>query len=226
MSGINAEELDKEVLPFLSPGSRPDVRSIAMEYLLGLTGTADGQRFIANRQNYVKAILGILNDEHPAIAKDAYLALVNLTTNETTSWLLLNLDSHKDFLFDLLKYVLEPSSKQADFACMLLANLSRGEKCATKIVKLMIEKKEEVGFDKLITVFCTVDHNKDAKMHYLGSLLSNLSQIKEARYYILAKERCVVQRLLTFVQYEGSLERRGGVIGTLRNCCFETGIPR
>lgn len=33
--------------------------------------------------------------------------------------------------------------------------------------------------------------------------------------------RCVVQRLLPLTQYADSTVRRGGVVGTLRNCCFE-----
>lgn len=35
--------------------------------------------------------------------------------------------------------------------------------------------------------------------------------------------RCVLQRLLPFTQYQASVVRRGGVIGTLRNCCFDHG---
>lgn len=35
--------------------------------------------------------------------------------------------------------------------------------------------------------------------------------------------RFVVQRLLPFTQYEASVVRRSGVIGTLRNCCFDHG---
>lgn len=35
--------------------------------------------------------------------------------------------------------------------------------------------------------------------------------------------RCVIQRLLPYTQYEESSTRRGGVVGTLRNCCFDHG---
>lgn len=33
--------------------------------------------------------------------------------------------------------------------------------------------------------------------------------------------RCLLQRLLPFTQYEASAVRRGGIVGTLRNCCFD-----
>lgn len=37
----------------------------------------------------------------------------------------------------------------------------------------------------------------------------------------LSSPRCMLQRLLPFTQYEGSAVRRRGVVGTIRNCCFE-----
>jgi len=37
------------------------------------------------------------------------------------------------------------------------------------------------------------------------------------------RERCVIQRLLPYTEYEHSHIRRGGVVGTLRNCCFDAG---
>lgn len=33
--------------------------------------------------------------------------------------------------------------------------------------------------------------------------------------------RCLVQRLLPYTQYAGSVIRRRGAVGTLRNCCFD-----
>jgi hypothetical protein len=35
------------------------------------------------------------------------------------------------------------------------------------------------------------------------------------------KNQWIFQRLLSFVEYEESTIRRGGIIGTLRNCCFD-----
>ena len=39
--------------------------------------------------------------------------------------------------------------------------------------------------------------------------------------YLLDKDQFVFQRLLSFVEYEDSNLRRGGIVGTLRNCCFD-----
>lgn len=35
------------------------------------------------------------------------------------------------------------------------------------------------------------------------------------------RTRNVIQRLLPFTEYTDSIVRRGGIIGTLKNCCFD-----
>lgn len=35
------------------------------------------------------------------------------------------------------------------------------------------------------------------------------------------RDRSVIQRLLPFTEYTDSLVRRGGIVGTLKNCCFD-----
>lgn len=35
------------------------------------------------------------------------------------------------------------------------------------------------------------------------------------------RKRSVIQRLLPFTEYADSIVRRGGIIGTLKNCCFD-----
>ena len=80
----------------------------------------------------------------------------------------------------------------------------------------MVDKKETIGFDKLMQVFCRENYNKFAKLHYLGPLLSNLTQIKDARLALLDKEHYVIQRLLPYTEYADSLVRRGGIVGALK----------
>uniref|UniRef100_A0A8C7X6P6 Protein HGH1 N-terminal domain-containing protein n=1 Tax=Oryzias sinensis TaxID=183150 RepID=A0A8C7X6P6_9TELE len=81
--------------------------------------------------------------------------------------------------------------------------------------------QEDVGLAKLVDIFCAEAYNAKANLHYLGPLLSNLTQLPEARHTLMDRDRCVFQRLLPFTQYQASVIRRGGVVGTLRNCCFD-----
>ncbi|NXN30013.1 HGH1 protein, partial [Nycticryphes semicollaris] len=57
----------------------------------------------------------------------------------------------------------------------------------------------------------------------LGPLLCNLSQLPEGRRELLDRSRRSVQRLLPFTQYKDSTDHRRGIVGALRNCCFEYG---
>ncbi|EMP27283.1 hypothetical protein UY3_15633 [Chelonia mydas] len=119
----------------------------------------------------------------------------------------------------LLHRLLDPGYAFADQVCTLLSNLSREEATCRQVFRAVQE--EGLGLARVVEAFCTEGYNKKAALHYLGPLLSNLSQLPETREFLLDRSRCVVQRLLPYTQYEASAVRRGGVIGTLRNCCFE-----
>lgn len=188
-------------------------------------GGEEGCQFISNDEYYLNAIIELARDpSQPDIMRDALLALVNLSTDPEIARKIISLDSQSDYILHLLKSVLQPDFDYARIATSILCNLSRHENCAGFVVKSILENKDDVGFDKIITAFCTIGYNKNSSLDYLGSFLSNLTQLRETRQYILDKERCVVQRLLPFTEYEGSLMRRGGVVATLHNCCFETGV--
>ena len=170
------------------------------------------------------AIVQLAYDKNqPAIMKDALLAIVNLTTYAAAAVKIATLDTQPGFILDLLNLAVKQDCSYADIICSILANMSRQEECAGVIIKTILENQATVGFEKIISAFCTIGYNTDAKLHYIGSLLSNLTQLPDTRHYILDKNRCVVQRLLPFTEYKDSVMRRGGVIATLHNCCFETG---
>jgi hypothetical protein len=223
MAEVSEVEI-KEFLPFLSNDLRPDVRAMAMQYFLGISGSRKGCDFLRDHPACISAIVRTTSDSQDVIAKDAFLAIVNISADEGLSWRLLHLDSHPNVICDLIKYVMDADSVHADIACMVLSNLSRSDRCSKVFVQQMIDLKDSIGFDKVVEVFCKENYNKNAKLHYLGPFLCNLTQVKEARKYVLDKTRCVIQRLLPYTQYKCSLIRRGGVVGILKNCCFETGI--
>ena len=57
--------------------------------------------------------------------------------------------------------------------------------------------------------------------HYLATSLSNLSQLRAVREGLLSKTSPLIENLLIFTEHS-NLKRRGGTIGTIRNCCFDT----
>ncbi|XP_056130342.1 protein HGH1 homolog isoform X2 [Lampris incognitus] len=211
LSDMEAEEL----LRFLTPDTRPDVKGQATEYLMGLSVNRDGCCFLRSQPDILVALVGLTSDPSVAIVKDCYHTLINLSAHETLHQVLVN---EANVLPMLIKNLVEPDYMFAERICTILTNLTRHEKTCRTIFKVM---QEGLSLSQLVDIFCSEGYNKLASLHYLGPLLSNLTQLPEARIYILDKERCVVQRLLPYTQYQMSTVRRGGVIGTLRNCCFD-----
>ncbi|XP_016317891.1 protein HGH1 homolog [Sinocyclocheilus anshuiensis] len=206
----------KELLSFLTLEMRADVKGQATGYILGLTGNRDGCRYLRSKPDFLKALVTLTCDPSIAIVKDCYHALINLSADETLHQPLVK---ETDLLARLFQNLLDPEYMFADRICTILSNLSRHERTCRDVFNTLQEQK--IRLDKVVEIFCMEGFNKKASLHYLGPLLSNLTQLPEARHFILDKDKCVIQRLLPYTQYEESSTRRGGVVGTLRNCCFE-----
>nr|CAG4640999.1 EOG090X08WK [Eulimnadia texana] len=206
-----------EIFQFLTLDSRIDVKSLALHHILGLTGTKEGRELLKGHIGSIcKHLFVLLDDLQPAVAKDALLALLNLAADkdlvpEITS----NCQSEIEKLVHNI--ILNPESNLADPACAFLANLTR-PKLGTEAVYPLLEK----DLDKIVDAFCQESFNKKgANLHHLASVLSNLSQLPSMRNYLLDQSKCMLQRLVTFTDYEKSIIRKGGVIGLLKNCCFD-----
>ncbi|KAF7644675.1 hypothetical protein LDENG_00217770, partial [Lucifuga dentata] len=204
----------EELLSFLTPATRPDVKGHAVEYILGLSGNRDGCRYLRTKPGLLTSLFALTSDPSVAIAKDCYHILINLSADDTLHQVLVK---EVNIVPALLKNLLNPEFPFADQICTIFSNLTRHEKTCKHVFQVL---QEEAGLAQLVEVFCAEGYNKKASLHYLGPLLSNLTQLPEARNYIMDKDRCVVQRLLPYTQYQASAVRRGGVVGTLRNCCF------
>lgn len=168
-------------------------------------------------------MLTLLNDNNEVISKESALSLVNISAHEDNVATLLDLDLEEkskiviqrkpqNIVKTVLDFILDKNSHICDPCCMILSNLSRSPRYTEKIIDLM--EKADVTFDVLINAFTRNKYNnKGANLHYLGPVLSNLSQSVHVRKYILDRDRCVIQRLLPFTEYKDSHIRRGGIVG-------------
>ncbi|XP_075881269.1 protein HGH1 homolog isoform X2 [Nelusetta ayraudi] len=204
-----------ELLSFLTIGTRADVKDEATGYLLGLSGNSDGCSFLCSKPDLLTALFALTHDPSTAVVKQCYFIFVNLSAVEASHQVLVE---DLKVLPELYKNLMDPDYLFSDQICSIFSNLSRNEDTCKTVFKVL---QEEVGLPKLVDIFCTEGFNKHAKLNYMATLLSNLTQLPEARNLMLDKDRCVIQRLLPFTQYQASVVRRGGVIGTLRNCCFD-----
>ncbi|XP_077996162.1 protein HGH1 homolog [Glandiceps talaboti] len=208
----------EEFLQFLTLDTRLDVLSVALQHILGLTGSVEGIRLLQSDMRYHSALFTLFRHPQEAIAKDAYLAVLNLSADEKMA---------RTFVFEydavvsnFVEYILKSDSVFADQVCAILTNITRNVECCKKVLKEIEEG--DFGLVQIVEVFCNENYNPKNKLHYIGPFLSNLTQLPEARKFILDKDRCVIQRLLPYTQYEASATRKGGIVATLRNCCFET----
>ncbi|XP_041348916.1 protein HGH1 homolog [Gigantopelta aegis] len=225
MDASTTEKMEKEILPFLNRSARPDVKSIALEYFLGMTGSEDGRKFIASGNGYLGAIVSLTTDSQQGIAKSAYFSLVNLMTEEDTAWYVLNMKEYPNLCLSLLQYVVKPDSDHADIVASILSNMTRSQRCAVKVAEVVsacTDNDQCVSLEKIIQTFCKLEHNPKANLHYVATILMNLTQVPTVRHKMMDKQRLLLQRLLPFTEFSDSKIRRAGIIGVLKNCCFET----
>ncbi|XP_012503413.1 PREDICTED: protein HGH1 homolog [Propithecus coquereli] len=212
--GPGPEVAAAKLLPFLAPGARADLQAAAARHVLALTGSGPGRALLAGQPALLRALAEL------APGRDAALALVNLAADPGLHEQMLAADPRLPAC--LLGRALDPQWPWAEEAAAALANLSREPvPCAALMAVLAAAEPGAPGLEQLVHALCTPGYNARAPLHYLGPLLSNLSQRPAARAFLLDPDRCVVQRLLPLTQYPDSSVRRGGVVGTLRNCCFE-----
>lgn len=220
------ETLEEELSQFLTPEANPALKVLAAENLMGLTGTEEGQAFLRNSDSLLSGVVVLASDRILEVKERALKTIINISGDDSTSWKILNFKSCEERMAEWLKQMTDSSYRNADLMCKMVSNLTRGEKCAERVSKWILNGKDDSNcvIEKMVLALCTVKYNEHADLHYMAAVLSNLSQIREIRAFIMDKEKCIFQRLLPFTESQGSIIRRRGVIGVLKNCCFDTGL--
>lgn len=177
-----------ELLPFLMPGARADLQAAAVQHVLALTGAGSGRTLLAEKAALLRALVELAVAPAPAPSRDASRALVNLAADPSLHRQLLAADP--ELPGRLLLCVLDPQWPWAEEAAAALANLSREPApCAALVEKLVATEPERLGLERLVIALCTPSYNAAAPLHYLGPLLSNLSQQAEVRAFLLDPDR-------------------------------------
>ncbi|EZA56027.1 hypothetical protein DMN91_003275 [Ooceraea biroi] len=221
----------REIVQFLNHDARLDLKAIALEHVLGVTATADGRELLLKLPEILKQLVILMQDSSVPISKDAALALINITGDESGTKAMLiisegsNSTEDKKYSLNLvevcMRAIMDKSSTLADPCCMILSNITRPLYLVDRVVALV--EQTDFAWDTIVSAFTAKQYNTTgAKLHYLGPVFSNLSQSSHVRRYLTDRDRSVIQRLLPFTEYPDSIIRRGGIIGTLKNCTFDT----
>lgn len=133
--------------------------------------------------------------------------MVNLSKNQK---ICANLYEHLD---RVIASVLDERSVFADYASMLLANISQHEHCHLAICEHL---------PRLLNVFIMGrEYNPKASYDFIGNVLARVSTCAEGRKYFLANGSEAFFRILSQT-LSSQLIRRGGAVSTIKNCLFES----
>lgn len=206
----------EELLQFLKPESRLDLKHIALDHLVGLSASEDGIKTLLQNNQIIQHVIDLTDDKYEDVAKNALLVLVNITSSPAGASHVLLVD--KKLLQRLTGYVLNPEKKDADAACMILSNITRQEDELETCINSILPKLNDI-----LNAFVEIDFNKKgSNLNYLAPMVSNLSCSHRIRKWLTDENPHIpLIKLLPFCNYERSSIRRGGAIGTIRNLCFD-----
>lgn len=212
------DQLD-ELVQFMAPDARKDLKSASCMHIKQLTGTKEGIDLLSSNAKILKCILGLIRDTEKFTSKDAMRTLVNISAEESGACSLLELQA-VDVIEEMVKCIEDKDYAHADFACGVMANLTRPKHlCQIVFDRLNAETNK---LDGLVFVLCQMNYNKHgAKLHLLAPVITNFSQLPEGRRQLMDHGKCVFQRLLPFTEYHESKGRRKSIIAAIHNCCFE-----
>ena len=213
-----------KLLDFLLPSSRGDLKGVALEHLLCMSGSEEGCAFIGQRSDLLEAILGLMFDDSAVITKEVQKCMINLTAEEKVVRALLGLECSlklKEVSLLLLQQCLDPQQTNA-MVCSILMNMTRVPECAVFVADLVLET-QSLGLASFVDTLCYLHANKGATLTAVSTLLMNLTQVSRVRQGLMAPPAHLLLHLLPLISLSSSLASCRGIVGVVRNCCFETG---
>ncbi|XP_024519146.1 protein HGH1 homolog isoform X2 [Selaginella moellendorffii] len=209
-----AEELD-ELLMFLSSPA-PNLRKAAVDIIEGLTGSDEGIAKLSTKLSILLPALVQLLAGNKLVAKPAAGALVNLSQDQEVGEMLLELGAVAGAMDQIGK-----QGQDVDkLMVMLLVNLTTLEPGARLLCEEGDEKLKGLHMSRLVRLFSRTPEEGDDAYEHVGAILVNVSRTDLGRKLMLDTKRGLLKQVLRQCDSK-SLVRRRGVIGTIRNCCFE-----
>jgi len=119
------------------------------------------------------------------------------------------------------KHITDEQSDLADPWSMVLSNLTRVESLVHEILDTL--ERDDQTLPRLAKAFAQLDYNKKkAKLHYLAPIFCNLTQVPRGRELCCHGKYQLLEKLLPFASFEGSVVRRGVILGETVACAKES----
>lgn len=209
-----ATELE-ELIGFLSFPS-PSVKKAAVGIVRDYTGSEDGLQSLAKYSSLVIPSLSNLLAEKTEFSKPAAEALVNLSQNTELGKKMVDVGIIKTAMDIIYMKDCEISA----FLVMLLVNLTQLDAGIHSLLQSDDEKMRGLYIMKLVRSFCTSSSEKDDPFGHVASVLVNISKNEAGRKLLLDPKRGLLKQVIRQFDSINTLGKKG-VVGTLRNCCFE-----
>ncbi|GAB6032193.1 hypothetical protein CHUAL_010838 [Chamberlinius hualienensis] len=211
---MDTDTLISELVAFLK--SKPsDLRYAACQQVLGLLADDSGITLVQSHEELWKQLIHLAcSDETNCIKTCSLKCLINLSSKEDLTEKILVVDDYR-FLKECFKLVGD-RRPNAEECTMLLSNLTRSRHSADLVWDVM-QCDSTFKLSDLINLICD---NKKSWDH-LAQVLCNLSQLLNVRKVLTDEKQQHIKRLLNSMADSKSALKRRGIVGVIRNCCFD-----
>mmetsp|Transcript_676 Transcript_676/g.2472 ORF Transcript_676/g.2472 Transcript_676/m.2472 type:complete len:342 (-) Transcript_676:55-1080(-) len=230
---MTSEQELHELVGFLGGGSSTQVRTQALDIVVGLTGTQDGiDTLMKVKDPLLKQLLALVGDE-TKLGEGATKALVNLLASAGIIDVLLS----KGVVERCMSALDDSSCKYKGYCVMLLANATQTEEGVNKLlqhekgsvsglllgklVQFLDKPDEGKGSDASVSGISSDDSNDEFK--HVATVLNNVSNFEQGRTLLTDKDGLAyaLPALSYQIRTARHPERREGAISAFRNCCFD-----
>ncbi|KAI5055608.1 hypothetical protein GOP47_0029129 [Adiantum capillus-veneris] len=208
-----AAELD-ELISFLSSPS-PQVKMAAVSIVHGLTGSEDGIRSLAGKGGSLCRALLLLLCSEQNVRQLAVEALVNLSQDTELGEAIIQGGG----IEQTMELLGGPTQDLNSLLLLLIVNLTHSD-LGVKCLLQEADKLEGLFVRKLVGLFSKVPEGSKDHYEHVASVLVNVTRLESGRRLMLDSKKGLMKQILPHSD-STSLVRRKGVIGTVRNCCFE-----
>ena len=115
----------EELAQFLNVDQRFDVKMVALQHIVGLTGSKEGIASISAAESLHAGLLRLLQDKDKNVCVEAGMALINLSSDPALAKSFLQSDQMTNLVKVLYDCIKDEECKVADSAAMILSNLTR-----------------------------------------------------------------------------------------------------
>lgn len=201
----------EEVVPFLEDG-RANVRFTALEVLLSVSSSAEFMTFLRSRPTLIDRLVELVSDE-TVVAESAIKLLVNASGDPLVQR---RLDTEKA-LANVFRVVVNPSAGHADFAAMLLSNVTRLESACGRLAQLEDPTWRGSRVLRLVSLLDAAENTRRCELHHVASVVANVTRVPEVRAVLLAGDGAT-ERLAMLARQAGhdDVTRRLGALAAIK----------